>query len=59
MKHILIILSIEFHRARWEDLPTQYMIVNAFSDLEIKEYRGTSIAHSNGGGDLSNQRILS
>ena len=31
--------TIEFHRARWEDLPTQYMVVNAFSDLEIKEYR--------------------
>ena len=50
--------TIEFHRARWEDLPTQYMVVNAFSSLEIKEYRGASIEHSVGGSSLSNQRIL-
>jgi hypothetical protein len=51
--------TVEFHRACWEDLPNQYMIVNAFSDLEIKEYRSASIQHSVGGGSLSNQRILS
>ena len=50
--------TVEFHRARWEDLPTQYMVVNAFSSLEIKEYRGASIEHSVGGSSLSNQRIL-
>ena len=47
-----------FHRARWEDLPTQYMVVNAFNALEIKEYRGASIEHSVGGVSISNQRIL-
>ena len=40
--------TVEFHRARWEDLPTQYMVVNAFSALEIKEYRGASIAQCRG-----------
>ena len=50
--------TVEFHRARWEDLPTQYMVVNALSALEIKEYRGASIEHSVGGISLSNQRIL-
>ena len=50
--------TVEFHRARWEDLPTQYMVVNALSALEIKEYRGASIEHSVGGVSLSNQRIL-
>ena len=50
--------TIEFHSARWEDLPTQYMIVNAFSALEIQEYRGAHIEHRIGGGSLSNQRIL-
>ena len=50
--------SIKFHRARWEDLPTQFMVVNAFSALEIKEYRGASIEERIGGGSLSNQHIL-
>jgi len=50
--------KVEFHRARWEDLPTQYMIVNAFQELEIREYRGASIEQSVGGRDLGDQRIL-
>ena len=50
--------SVVFHRARWEDLPTQYMIVNAFADLEIIEYRGASIVKTVGSKDLSDQRIL-
>jgi hypothetical protein len=50
--------TVRFHRARWEDMPTQYAIVNAFADLEIKEYRGATITLSTGGKDLSDQRIL-
>lgn len=50
--------TIQFHRARWEDLPTQYNIVNAFADLEIREYRGASLTKTVGGKDLSDQRIL-
>ena len=50
--------SVTFHHARWEDLPTQYMIVNALSELEVKEYRGASIEHRVGGRDLIDQRIL-
>ena len=50
--------TIKFHRARWEDMPTQYTIVNAFADLEVKEYRGAIIAKTVGGKDLSDQRIL-
>jgi hypothetical protein len=49
---------VEFHKARWEDLPTQYNIVNAFHELEVKEWRGASIVKSVGGKDLSDQRIL-
>ncbi len=49
---------LQFHRARWEDLPTQYNIVNAFADLEIREYRGASMIKTVGGKDLSDQRIL-
>lgn len=50
--------SVTFERARWEDLPTQYMVVNALAELEVKEFRGASIEHSVGGRDLIDQRIL-
>ena len=50
--------TLRFHRARWEDMPTQYMIVNAFAELEIVEWRGATISTSVGGEDLSDQRIL-
>ncbi len=50
--------TVDFHRARWEDLPTQYSIVNTFADLEIKEWRGATITRSVGGRDLSDQRAL-
>ena len=49
---------IAFHRARWEDMPTQYNIVNAFADLEILEYRSASLTKTVGGKDISDQRIL-
>jgi hypothetical protein len=48
-----------WHRARWEDLPTFYPVVNAFADLPIEEYVSASVVKSIGGKDLSNQRILS
>jgi hypothetical protein len=50
--------SVAFHPARWEDMPTQYNIVNTFAGLEILEVRGASITKSVGGKDLSDQRIL-
>jgi len=50
--------TVEFHKARWEDMPTQYMIVNAFAALPIKEYRGATLTRGEGGKDLSDQRIL-
>ena len=50
--------KLQFHRARWEDMPTQYMIVNALQSLEIVEYRGATVAHTVGGKDLSDQQIL-
>jgi hypothetical protein len=50
--------TVQFHRATWEDLPTQYTIVNAFHQLEIKEYRGATVVQSVGAKDLSEQRIL-
>ena len=50
--------SVQFHLAQWEDMPTQYNIVNTFAGLEILEYRGASVTKSAGGKDLSDQRIL-
>jgi hypothetical protein len=50
--------TVRFHRARWEDMPTQYMIVNAFADLDIVGFRGAAITRSVGGKDLSDQRII-
>lgn len=47
-----------FHHARWEDMPTQYNIVNALADLQVKEYRAASIAKTLGGKDLGDVRIL-
>ncbi len=50
--------QVAFHQARWEDMPTQYNIVNAFAALPIYDYRGASLSKSVGGKDLSDQRIL-
>ena len=44
--------------ARWEDLPTFYQAVNAFAELEIKEFLSGSLTRSVGGSDISEQRIL-
>jgi hypothetical protein len=48
----------QFHAARWEDMPTQYHIVSALASLPLREFRGSEIVVSTGGGDLLNQRIL-
>ena len=50
--------NVQWHRARWEDMPTQYNIVNCLGELEILEYRGAVVTQSIGGKDLSDQRIL-
>ena len=50
--------TVQFHKATWEELPTQYMIVNRFHKLEVREERGASMVKTIGGKDLSDQRIL-
>jgi hypothetical protein len=50
--------SIRFTPARWEDLPTQYMIVNALAGLPQIEMRGAIVLETIGGSDLSHQRRL-
>lgn len=49
---------VQFHRATWEDLPTQYTIVNAFACMEIKAYQGATLLRTIGGKDVSDQRTL-
>ncbi len=50
--------SVTFHEARWEDMPTQYQVVNAFANLEVLEFRGATMRKAVGAGDLSYQRRL-
>jgi hypothetical protein len=50
--------ALRIRHARWEDMPSQYNIVNALADLEIKEYREASITSTIGGKDLGDVRIL-
>lgn len=50
--------KLTWNRARWEDLPTFYSVVNGLTDLEVVEYLGASLTRSIGGKDLSDQRIL-
>ena len=50
--------TVEFHKSLWEDLPTTYHIVNAFAELEIKEYREATMLKAVGAKDLNDQRIL-
>ena len=50
--------SVRFHQAEWQDLPTQYHIVNAIAELEQVAFRGANIVETVGGKDLSDQRIL-
>ena len=50
--------AVQFHEARWEDLPTQFNVVNGIAALAVKEWRGATIAKTVGGKDLSDQRIL-
>jgi hypothetical protein len=35
--------SFKFHRARWEDVPFQYPIINALAALPTVELRGASV----------------
>ena len=49
---------LEFKRPRWEDMPTQYQVVNGLADLEPLEFLGATTTHTLGSKDLSDQRIL-
>ena len=50
--------DVRFRPARWEDMPTQYNIVNALAALEVIEYRRATMSRTVGGKDLGDVRIL-
>ena len=50
--------TVKIHKAKWEDMPTQFTVVNTLAKLEIKEYCGANIVKTADGKDLSDQRIL-
>jgi len=50
--------TVLFSRAAWEDMPTQYTVVNALQELEMGEPRGARVVKTVGGKDLGDQRIL-
>lgn len=47
-----------FTAARWEDMPTQYPIVNALAALPLADFGPAILLRTSGGGDASTQRIL-
>ena len=50
--------SFSFTPARWEDMPTQYPIVNALAALPLGDFGPAFLVASSGGGDASGQRRL-
>lgn len=48
----------QFHKARWEDMPTQYRIVNALAELPLRDFGPATLIETSGGGDVSGQRRL-
>ena len=50
--------AVRFHKPTWRDMPTQYMIVNALADLEIRENLGVRITETTGSKDLGDMQPL-
>jgi len=50
--------TMKINRATWEQMPTQYMIVNGIANFELKEFVSATITETIGGKDLSDQRIV-
>src|SRR5262249_32254120 len=44
--------TFRFLPARWEDMPTQYPIINALGALPLREFRGASVAFSTATGGI-------
>jgi len=50
--------SVRFSRASWEQMPTQFTVVNALAELPVRQPRGARVVKTVGAKDLSDQRIL-
>lgn len=50
--------SFAFHRAGWEDLPTQHHIVSALRDLDVLEIRDAYLVREVDNTDFHDQKIL-
>lgn len=50
--------KVEFQQATWEDMPSQFHIVNGLKELEVREYLGAMVIKTVGSGDLRNTYIL-
>lgn len=50
--------NCHFRQSSWEELPTLVHIVNTLAALELGDCIDASLCHSQGGKDLSDQRIL-
>ncbi len=50
--------SFTFYAARWEDMPTQYPIVNRLASLPLFGFDEAVLMRASGGGDVSSQRVV-
>jgi len=50
--------TFKIHRPTWQDMPTQWMIINALADLEVKKVLGTRVVQTVGSKDLSDMKPL-
>ena len=50
--------TVSFFEATWNDMPTQFHIVNALASLPVLEVRAGRITSSIGGKDLSDTQVL-
>lgn len=50
--------NFRFRPARWEDMPTQYPIVNALAALPLEAFGPATLVRTSGGGNSAGQRKL-
>ena len=50
--------TLAFQHTTWRDMPTQYMVVNALADLEIKKLLGARVVQTAGSKDLGDMKPL-
>ena len=46
---------VTFHPTRWDQMPTQFHIVNKLAELPVLQWTGAAVIESHGGKDLSDQ----